>query len=387
VKVLFLTDSLSDLDGVGRYAMRLIAALEELDPELEFEILLARKHRPTSSQVPDHWKISVALPPDYFFYMSPLRFAASLMLGVLRTWRRARGADLVHAIKDYPHSLVASLAARLAGIPCVATAHGTYTIVPLQDPRHARRARRTYARFASMIAVSGYTRRRLLETLGEDTLDPDRVAVVPIAVDVAHYLEARVIGERPWHGRRFTLAVGELKERKGHHLSLGAFCALAGRHPDLHHFVVGRPSEDDYQCSLDAMVERAGLVDRVHFLGNVSEDEKIDLFQRAKVFVHTPVTSADGGFEGFGIVYLEAAASGTPSVGSLDSGAEDALEDGVSGLLVAQEVSAIEGALDRLLSNEAEAAEMGQRAREAAGRCSWAANARAVRAIHERARA
>src|SRR5688572_15603214 len=49
MRVLYLTDSLSDLDGVGRYAVRLIHALEELEPGLQVEVLLARKHRPTSA--------------------------------------------------------------------------------------------------------------------------------------------------------------------------------------------------------------------------------------------------------------------------------------------------------------------------------------------------
>ena len=99
MRVLFLTDSLSDLDGVGRYAVRLIAALEQAEPDLEVHVLLARKHRPNSADVPDHWRVEVALPPDYFFYMSPLRFWASRLAATWRTFRAARRADLVHAIK------------------------------------------------------------------------------------------------------------------------------------------------------------------------------------------------------------------------------------------------------------------------------------------------
>jgi glycosyltransferase involved in cell wall biosynthesis len=48
------------------------------------------------------------------------------------------------------------------------------------------------------------------------------------------------------------------------------------------------------------------------------------------------VTAEGGGFEGFGIVYLEAAAAGIPSIGSLDCGAEDAIQDKISGRLVSQ---------------------------------------------------
>jgi len=378
VKVLYLTDSLSDLDGVGRYAVRLIEGLERLRPDFTPRVLLARKHRPTSSDVPAHWEVDVALPPDYFFYMAPSRFWPSLALATWRTWRAARGVDLIHSIKDYPHNLVGLLAARLAGVPCVATAHGTYTVQPLISERHRARAQRTYARFDAMISVSSFTRRRLLELLDPGVVDADRLRVIPNCVDAESYAEPVVLGHRPWHDAPFTLAIGETKERKGHHLSLAAWCRVAARHPDLHHYVVGRRSGDAYEESLHALVREAGLADRVHFLGNVEEEEKIDLLQRARAFVHTPVTASDGGFEGFGIVYLEAAASGTPAVGTTDCGAEDAIRDGVTGFLVPQEREAVERALARLLDDDELRARMGAAAREHARGESWLANARKV---------
>ena len=383
MRVLYLTDSLSDLDGVGRYAMRLIAALERLEPALEVEVLLARKHRPTSSQVPPHWKVRVALPPDYFFHMSPLRYWPNLVAATARAALAARRADLVHAIKDYPHNLVALLAARAAGVPCIATAHGTYSVQPLVVERHRRRATWAYQRFAAMIAVSGYTARKMRET-GGAALRDTRIDVIPNSVDASHYRERRALTgpRRPWHDVPFTLGIGELKQRKGHHLALEAWCHVARARADLHHFIVGKPSQDAYQHSLEALAAEAGLSDRVHFLGNVTEDEKIDLLQRAQVFLHVPVTSSGGGFEGFGIVYLEAAAAGTPSIGTLDSGAEDAIEDGRTGLLVAQEASAVEQALQRLLSDEPLRVRMGQEGRQKAAATSWDQNAARVLALY-----
>ena len=390
MKVLFLTDSLSDLDGVGRYAMRLVQELEALDPELEPRFLLARKHRPTSEQVPRHWRIEVGLPPDYFFYMSPLRFFVWKLIGTFNTWRAARGVDVIHAIKDYPHNRVALRAARLAGVPCVATAHGTYTVQPLLDARHARAARRVYSGLARVICVSGYTRRRLLEILGRDApdasshlgVDPGKIETIPNAVNAEHYVEARDIGPRPWHDSPFTLSIGEIKERKGHHLALEAWTRVARDNPDLRHYVVGKRPHDEYEERLLAIARDAGLEERLVFLGNVSEDEKVDLLQRALVFTHTPVTAQDGGFEGFGIVYLEASAAGTASLGTLDSGAEDAVVDGKSGLLVAQDVSSVEAALRRLVEDDQLRASLGAGAREHARASSWEANARRVRAIY-----
>jgi phosphatidyl-myo-inositol dimannoside synthase len=388
MRVLYLTDSLSDLDGVGRYAVRLIRAIEEERPGFEARVLLSRKHRPTSAEAPARWlafdpRAESALPPDYFFHMAAPKFWASLVLASWRTFRAARGCDLVHAIKDYPHSFAALLGARWAGVPCVATGHGTYTVQPLLDRRHERRARWCYERFAALIAVSRFTASRLKELLGAEHRSLARMKVVPNAVAADHYAERRPIGERPWHGVRYTLGIGELKERKGHHLALAAWCAVARARPDLHHFVVGKETGDAYERSLRELVELAGLADRVHFLGNVGEDEKIDLLQRAELFLHTPVTSSDGGFEGFGIVYLEASACGIPCVGTLGCGAEDAIDDAVTGFLVAPRPAEVENALAKLLDDAELRRRMGRAGRERAARSTWRDNARSVLAIYD----
>ena len=385
MRVLYLTDSLSDLDGVGRYAVRLVSALEELEPGLEARFLLARKHRPTSKDVPARWPVEIALPPDYFFYMRGPRFWISAALAIAKAARAARSCDLVHAIKDYPHSWIALRAAELAGKPCIATAHGTYSVQPLLDARHEARARACYRRFAALISVSGYTARRLEALLTPAELPRERLHVIPNAVNAEHFAAPRAIGARPWHAHPFTLAIGELKERKGHHVSLAAFCRVAARHPELQHYLVGKPSGDEYEARLRRLVEQAGLTPRVHFLGNVSEDEKVDLLQRCRVFVHTPVDSADGGFEGFGIVYLEASACGRPVIGTRGSGAEDAVRDGETGLLVGQNVEEAFVALERLIRDPALCERLGASGRLHAQRSSWTENAKRVLELYRAA--
>jgi phosphatidylinositol alpha-1,6-mannosyltransferase len=382
MRVLFLTDSLSDLDGVGRYTVRLIQALSRARPDFEPRVLLARKHRPTSREVPAGWEVEVGLPPDYFFHMSPARFWVNAALAVPRVAARARDVDLVHAIKDYPHSWVGLRGARSVGKPIVGTAHGTYSVQPLLVERHAARARSTYRDLDALIAVSGHTRDRLFKLLTPDDLPRERVAVIPNAVSAAHYTARRDVGQKAWHRWQFTLAIGEIKERKGHHVSLAAFQRVAARFPDLHHIVVGHGTGDDHEHALRAMVRSAGLESRVHFLGNVSEDEKVDLLQRAQVFVHTPVDSPGGGFEGFGIVYLEAAACGTPSIGTRGSGAEDAIVHGASGLLVSPDADSAARALEQLLTDVPLRARLRAGAQQHAARSSWDDNARAVLGVY-----
>ena len=236
-----------------------------------------------------------------------------------------------------------------------------------------------------MISVSGYTRRRLLELLDGAPPEPKKVVVIPNAVDAAHYIGVREVGTQPWHGKRFTLGIGELKERKGHHLAVAAWCRVAKDQPDLHHYIVGRKMGDDYEASLVACAREAGVEDRLHFLGNITEDEKIDLLQRAIVFVHTPVTAEDGGFEGFGIVYLEASAAGTAVIGSRDCGAEDAIVDANTGFLAHQNVDDIESKLRELLSDRDLRERFRVAGRKHAARSVWADNARAVRRLYDSA--
>ena len=293
--------------------------------------------------------------------------------------------DLVHAIKDFPHSQLALDAARARGLPCVATAHGTYTIQPLHSPVHAARARRVYLGFNRIISVSNYTRRRLLELMEPLGMKSEQVEVVPNCVDVAHYLGAREVGTPPWHSWPFTLSIGEIKERKGHHLALEAWCRFAGQRSDLHHVVVGKLPGDDYEERLREIVARHSCQERVHFLGNVSEDEKVDLLQRAELFIHTPVTASDGGFEGFGIVYLEASAAGTPCLGTLDCGAEDAIVEGLTGRLVEQEVGAVEQGLQQILLDPEEIRRLGEQGRRHAEASGWEGNARSVLKIYKEA--
>jgi glycosyltransferase involved in cell wall biosynthesis len=385
MRVLFLTDSLSDLDGIGRYTTRLVAALEECIPRFEPRFLLARKHRPNSPSLPAHWRWQVALPPDYYLYMSPARFWASTAWSLPQAAWAAREVDLVHATKDYPHSWLAAQAARLAARPCVATAHGTYSVAPLDQPRHRARAVDTFARLDGLVCVSNYTRHQVESRLPPGALPRERVVVVGNAVRAEHYAAPRELGARPWHGRAYTLTIAEVKERKGHHLGLTAFLAVAKDRPALHHYIVGNCVRDEYHLGLLRQVEQAGCQGRVHFLGNVSEDEKVDLLQRALVFLHTPVTAKDGGFEGFGIVYLEASACGTPSIGTRDCGAEDAILDGATGLLVEPTVEATRAALARLVDDESQRRELGEGARRHAQRSSWRDNAERVAALYAQA--
>ena len=110
---------------------------------------------------------------------------------------------------------------------------------------------------------------------------------------------------------------------------------------------------------------RAGLGDRFHLLGRVPDEDLPSLYGVADVFAMC-CRERWGGLEaeGFGIVFLEAAASGVPAVAGRSGGAEEAVDDGVTGFVVDPlDAGAVAGSLDRLLADPTLRRTMGAAAR------------------------
>jgi phosphatidylinositol alpha-1,6-mannosyltransferase len=208
--------------------------------------------------------------------------------------------------------------------------------------------KRTAIEAADLVtAVSRVTRRRLLEW---SDLAPDRVRVLPNTVrDVfapgpsSPDYRARIgVGEGP-----VLLTVGRLassERSKGHEAIFSLLPALRAHFPNLVYLIAG---EGDDLPRLEGRARELGLgPDRVRFLGYVPDGELPDLYRLADLFVMPSST------EGFGIVYLEAAACGLRVVGGAGDGSADAIQDSRVGMTVDPDdtnalLAAIKAGLDR----------------------------------------
>jgi phosphatidylinositol alpha-1,6-mannosyltransferase len=102
---------------------------------------------------------------------------------------------------------------------------------------------------------------------------------------------------------------------------------------------------------LKTLVETLGISHRVMFYGFVQDDDVQKMYEAADIFLQ-PNRDIDGDTEGFGIVFLEASACGTPVIGGTAGGTADAIAEGVSGCRVdGESVDDIAGALRRLIDN------------------------------------
>lgn len=152
------------------------------------------------------------------------------------------------------------------------------------------------------------------------------------------------------------LNVGHIARRKGQHVLVEAFARIAARHPEWQLQLVGPFDDGADGAHVREIVERAGLQSRVHLPG--SRDEVLDLMRHAGIYVQPSIDEA------LGLALQEALFAGCPSIGTDAGGIPELIADGDNGLLVPKgDVPALAGALDRLMSDAALRARLGERAR------------------------
>jgi phosphatidyl-myo-inositol dimannoside synthase len=240
---------------------------------------------------------------------------------LLLAWRRGP-FDIVFC----GHAFMAPIAwavARLTGAKYWLQAHGTDIW-----EKQTNLMRRAIEATDLVTTVSRGTRHVLL---GWVDLPPDRVRVLPDTVQdkfvpgpvPAGLRERMALGAGP-----ILLTVGRLSasERyKGHEPVFAVLPELRKKFPTLVHLVAGGGDDRPY---MEQRARELAGPDVVRFLGFVPEEELLDLYRLADLYV-MPSTQ-----EGFGIVFLEAAGCGLRVVGGVGGGSADAVPNASVGVLV-----------------------------------------------------
>jgi phosphatidylinositol alpha-mannosyltransferase len=219
-----------------------------------------------------------------------------------------------------------------------------------------RALRGTIDRLDGRIAVSAAARHFI------DRYFPADYKVIPNGVDLRRYRDVPPFA-RYRDGTANILFVGRFEERKGLIHLLKAFRVLKEQGWDARLLVVGAgPQEREVR----RYIATRRLRD-VHLLGRVSDHDKARYFATADIYV-SPAT----GQESFGIVLLEAMASGTSIVCSDIHGYKGVVRRGEQALLVPpRDRAALVAAMAKLLADPLERARMGASGRERARQFSW----------------
>jgi phosphatidylinositol alpha-1,6-mannosyltransferase len=252
----------------------------------------------------------------------------------------------------------------------VLTFHGSEILKFHRDPL-ARCLARRLIRHASRVSVlTGYTHRllcsRFPEAAAKSFLAPGAVRSGFTASPAADTREPR--------DRMVILTVGRLHPRKGQRFIMEALQALpAAQRARVEWWLVGGNSKERYEQRLREAAGRSDLV--VRFLGSVPDEELDRIYDRADIFAMTSIDHRHS-VEGFGLVYLEAAAHSLPVVAHAIGGVPEAVIDGVTGLLVPPaDQPALTAAFARLIADPELRRKLGTAGREWAHQHSWTRSA------------
>jgi phosphatidylinositol alpha-1,6-mannosyltransferase len=240
-------------------------------------------------------------------------------------------------------------ACRRARVPYAIFAHGAEIVAPLYGRLPAWRHDDFHGAavvLANSIATARLAASRLGLPVAPAVVHPVAAAPPP-AADIAVRAEAL---QREWAiDGPMLLTVGRLVPRKGVDVTLRAVAALKSRYPNLRYVVAGEGGD---RARLEALAAGLGIASMVRFAGEVDELTKRAALHLCDVFVMPNRTHRGKDWEGFGIVFLEAALAGRPVVGGRSGGAADAIGEGVTGLLVDPEnASAVTRAVEQLLND------------------------------------
>ena len=241
---------------------------------------------------------------------------------LLRAVRRAlrdediASYDLIHAHFSSPSGTIARILSRESGKPYVVTEHSSRFDLTFEQgidvPAVLEDARR-------IICVSSGIKDSIQSVAGSDTLS---LSIVPNPVDMGEFTPSSP--SEAHTGPLRLLFVGHLLPRKGVDLLISALKRITDDGTDAELVVIGAGLEMD---RLRKQAESLGLAARVQFLGARPHEEMASHYSASDVFVLPSYA------ESFGVVVVEALASGKPVVATRSGGPEHIIDDTV-GMLV-----------------------------------------------------
>ena len=341
-----VTDAFGGHGGIAQYNRDLTTALGSLDNIQAVHILPRHGEitgpipadvgrHPHAAYVLDRDAAASSPPKLHQHPATPNRFLYSL-----RAFRLALRykPDLIFCGHLYVAPL-AWLLAKLMRKPFWLQLHG----IDAWDPPN-RLIRYAAERATHVTAVSRYTRRRFLAWSRNP---PYTVRVLPNTVDPRFTpgpKRPELVQRYGLHGKRVLLTVARIaafERYKGHDRVIQVLPQLIQSIPNLCYLIAGG---GDLRPHLEQLARQHGVSAQVIFAGQAPDEDLPDIYRLADVFV-MPSRK-----EGFGIVFLEAAACGVPVIGGNTDGSVDALAEGAIGAAInpaepAELVAAIRAAI------------------------------------------
>lgn len=304
--------------GIQTYSAFFLQAIQNLYPQSSYDVFLKHDIRanPEINYLPQ--------TKLHFAGGYPLKIRTPVFASCIATAGLIQRPNLAIAT-HLNFTIAAYWLKRLIGIPYWAVAHGIEAW-DVQNPT----LKTALAHADLILAVSEYTRSRLIQ---QEIIPPEKISLLPNTVDTNRFQ----IRPKPAHLlRRYNLhpeqpiiltvaRLSSSEQYKGYDKIIHALAKIRYSIPDIHYILVGKGDDKE---RIEQLIAAHNVDDCVTLTGFVPDEELADHYNLCDVFA----MPSQG--EGFGIVYLEALASGKPTLAGNQDGAVDALCHGELGALV-----------------------------------------------------
>jgi len=303
------------------------------------------------------------LPAKRYIFLRPeslLIYAGFLVYSLFLVLLKR--VKLVHCDQVLWAGLIGYLLKIILKTPYVVYAHGEEITMQLREKEKVMRKIYNSADF--IIANSSYTESLLLK-LG---VCKDKIKIVHPGIDAIRFNPsldpAPVIMRHGLQNKTVLLTVSRLEERKGHDMVIRALPGVLAQFPDLMYLIVGAGEEDG---RLKSLVEKLNLKGSVIFAGKVDEKDLPLYYCCCDIFIMANREVKGGSIEGFGEVFIEAAACGKPAIGGDSGGVRDAILNDETGFLVnPNDIGEISQKIISLLRDKELSRKLGMQARQRA---------------------
>jgi len=298
---------------------------------------------------------------EVWFFPSkyPRIFWSRGMIDMLRD--NAGKFDIIHANGSFLYPTVAARrAANRAGVPFIYSPRGMLVLELFRKKNAVLKIlwtllfeRKNCRRAAFVHATS----RLEAEEIKRLHLHPARTEVIFNGVDVAHLADEQPKGADdapvPDRYKPYLLSLGRVSWKKG----LDRLIMALKYVPSVNLVIAGN-DEEAYSKTLEKIIHECGLGERVFFIGPVYGEKKLHWMSEAELFVLSSYS------ESFGVVAIEAMASGCAVVMSPEVGISEVIQDAGAGIIVPGDPKELGPALAELLADTARREAMGRMGRE-----------------------
>lgn len=320
--------------------------------------------------------VDAALPFRVQRVLQHQKLRLNTVLAVLRALRGVQADDIVLACEI--RSGLATTVARCLG----------YRFKKIQMYHGGEIIRAGYGRFGwlsnalagafahKLVGISHYTAGMITQYLKRPSatvlLGVGRDWFTPPTASFDNPQLAALPTDRPW-----LSTVARVARRKGHLPAIAALQKMQenGALP-YYYIIAGKAIDDAYMAELQAAM--AATNGQAIYVGQLSSNDVKLLYARSTLFL-LAATLERGDVEGFGLVLTEAGAQGCPAVATRVGGIPDALQEGKSGLLCAEnDIAGLAQAIRSVLTQPALRAQLGQGAKDYAASLTWERNAQTM---------